>query len=257
MTVAFGFACQGDRRALDEASGGAMRPGGLGLTARALRYCALGAGARVLDLGCGTGVTVEYLRGSLALDALGVDSSWEALERSSRRNAALPLLQGSGNDLPLASGSVAAVLAECSLSLMPERGRVLAECWRVLAPVGRLAMTDLYAREPRAMALLRSLPLACGAAMATREELASQLEDQGFRVEIWEDHSPALTEFAFRLIMAGGSLQKAWVRPGASPDEEGRIADAVRSARPGYCLLVARKRREARRGTQDVEGGAA
>ncbi len=256
MTVAIGGARQsGEREALDEAGGGVMRPGGLALTARALGHCAFGANARVLDLGCGTGVTVDYLRGSLALGAIGVDSSRRALERGARRNAALPLVQGSGSELPLASGSVAAVLAECSLSLMPERERVLAECWRVLAPGGKLVITDLYAREPGALAPLRSLPVACGAEMTTRAELARQLEDRGFRVELWEDHSPMLAEFAFRLVMAGGSLQAIWARRGVSPDEEVRIGDAVRSARPGYFLLVATKQREARQGGSGRDGG--
>jgi SAM-dependent methyltransferase len=141
-----------------------------------------------------------------------------------------------------------AVLAECSLSVMPAGERILSECWRVLAPGGRLAITDLYAREPRAMASLRSLPVACGAGMTTREELATRLEGQGFRVVLWEDHSPVLAEFAFRLIMAGGSPQRVWVRAGASQDEEGRIAEAVRKVRPGYFMLVARKKREARQG---------
>jgi ubiquinone/menaquinone biosynthesis C-methylase UbiE len=253
MTESLGFACRRDRRPLDEAGGGVMRPGGLALTARALGYCALDAGARVLDLGCGTGVTVGYLRESLGLQAIGVDASRGALERGLRREAH-PLVQGSGSDLPLASGSMAAVLAECSLSIMPPGGRILAECWRVLAPGGRLAITDLYAREPRAMALLRSSPVACGAGMTTREELETQLEGHGLRVELWEDHSPALAEFAFRLIMAGGSPQMVWVRPGASQDEERRVADAVRSARPGYFLLVARKEREARQGRSGSHG---
>ena len=230
-----------ERGALDEAGRGVLRPGGLALTTRVLGHCALANGARVLDLGCGTGVSVGHLRRALGLGAIGVDSSRKALERGSRRDAAVPLVQGSGSDLPLASGSVDAVLAECSLSVMLERERVLAECWRVLVPGGRLAITDLFARAPGAAAPLRALPVACGAGMTTREELARQLEDQGFRVEVWEDHSYMLAELAVRLVMAGGSLRDVWVRPGVSPDEEGRVVEAVRRARPGYLLLVATK----------------
>jgi len=219
-----------------------MRPGGLALTARAMGHCAFGAGARVLDLGCGTGVSVGYLRGSLGLCAIGVDSSRRALERGSQKDTALPLVQASGSDLPLAGGSVTVVLAECSLSVMPDRERVLAECWRVLAPGGRLVITDLYARDPGVAAPLRSLPVACGAGMTTREDLTSALEELGFRVDVWEDHSPSLTEFAFRLVMAGGCLQETWVRRGASQDEGTRIVEAVRRARPGYFLLAATRR---------------
>jgi arsenite methyltransferase len=237
-----GRACPSCRPgALDGAGKGVLRPGGLALTARAMSRCALGAGARVLDLGCGTGVTVDHLRRALGLFAIGVDSSRNALAQGSRRCGAVQLVQGAGGDLPIASGSVAAVLAECSLSAMPERERVLAECWRVLASGGRLVITDLYARAPDVAAPLRALPVACAAGMTTRVELARQLEDQGFRLEVWEDHSLALAEFAARLVMAGGSPRDAWVPPGASAEEEGRITDAVRRARPGYFLLVASK----------------
>jgi arsenite methyltransferase len=232
----------------DEAGGDLLRPGGLALTERALGYCELGAGARVLDLGCGTGVTVEHLCGSLALDALGVDSSRETLERGRRRNATVPLVQGSGNDLPILSGSVAAVLAECSLSVMPAKERVLSECWRVLAPGGRLAVIDLYAREPGALALLRSLPVTRVARMTTLEEISAQLEDQGFCVELWEDHSPSLAEFAFHLAIEGRAHRPTRAQRQLSPREQQQVSDAVRRARPGYLLLVAAKRRGARPG---------
>jgi len=250
-----GGACHGgERGALEEIGRGVLRPGGLALTARALEHCELGPGARVLDLGCGTGATVDHLRCALALGAIGVDSSRGALERGSRRNAATPLVLGLGRDLPLASESVAAVLAECSLCLMAPRERVLAECWRVLAPGGKLVVTDLYARDAGVVAPLGSLPVACGAGMTTREDLSRELEEQGFRVVVWEDHSPMLAEFAARLIMAGGSLQEVWVRRGVDKEEEGRIVEAVRRARPGYFLLVATKEREARQGGMGSHG---
>jgi arsenite methyltransferase len=231
-----------DRGALDEAGGGVLRPGGLALTERALAYCALGEGARVLDLGCGAGVTARHLRGALGLRAIGVDRSREALDRRSREDGAVPLLRASGSDLPLADGSVDAVLAECSLSVMQEPGRVLAECRRVLGPGGRLAITDLYARAPGDAAPLRALPVACGAGMTTRLELARQLEHQGFRLDLWEDHSALLAQLAARLVMGGGSPRDVWVRPTVSQDDARRVADAVRRARPGYFLLLATRR---------------
>jgi arsenite methyltransferase len=245
MTAAIGGVCpRGGREFLEEACEGVMRPGGLTLTARALGRCALGAGARVLDLGCGAGVSVGYLRDALGLRATGLDTSRTALEQGLRRDAGLVLVQSSASALPFASGSLAAILAECSLSLVPERASVLSECRRVLAPGGKLVVTDLYARDPGAVAPLRALPVACGAEMTTQEGLTREIEAQGFRVEVWEDHSPRLAELACRLVMAGGSARDVWLRPGASEDEGRRVVEAVRRARPGYFLLVATSRGE-------------
>ena len=48
-----------------EVAGEAMRPGGLMLTDRALEFCALPIGSRVLDVGCGPAASIEHLRDAL------------------------------------------------------------------------------------------------------------------------------------------------------------------------------------------------
>jgi len=60
--------------ALQAVTGPALRPGGLELTRRSLALCDLPAGARVVDIGCGTGVTVHYLRRHCRLRAFGLDA---------------------------------------------------------------------------------------------------------------------------------------------------------------------------------------
>ena len=71
---------------LHAVTGPAIRPGGLELTARALEFCSFPDSARLLDVGCGSGV---LLLAGAALGAdlsLGVDPSRQAA-RLSRDNA--------------------------------------------------------------------------------------------------------------------------------------------------------------------------
>jgi cyclopropane fatty-acyl-phospholipid synthase-like methyltransferase len=85
---------------------------------RAIALAHLGAGATVLDLGCGTGDTVRYLR-SQGIDAIGVDRadnsttpetcSSDIRTRIVARAEALPLADGAlaKHGRPPASGGVA------------------------------------------------------------------------------------------------------------------------------------------------------
>ena len=42
--------------------------------------------------------------------------------------------------------------------------------------------------------------------MTTREDWFRGLELSGFTIELWEDHTPKLTEFVICMIMEHGSL---------------------------------------------------
>ncbi len=225
----------------DETGRGVMRPGGLFLTSKAIRSCGFQPGARVVDLGCGTGVSVEYLRDSLGLAAIGIDSHPGALKRGLRRNAQVPLVLGSAAALPFADQSMAGVLMECSLSVMGAEAKVLAECARVLTPGGRLAISDLYSRTPGERLPLSAPWGSCAARMATREELELALRAHGFCIEVWEDHSRLLAELACRLVMASDSLSTTWARPSEARGER-RPGAELKRARPGYFLLAAVKR---------------
>ncbi len=197
-------------------------PGKEELVERGARLAGLGSGARLLDVGCGTGSSVELLRRSLGMAAVGLD-----LAPPPRGASPLaPRLRADARCLPLADGAVHGVLLECVLSIVAGRSRVLRECHRVLAAGGRLVLTDLYAREP---------PAAgggwgpCGAQLLLREQLVELLGASGFELLCWEDHSRVLKEYLFRRIMDGVG-------------EEVRRPRGCSGARPGYALLVAGRR---------------
>jgi SAM-dependent methyltransferase len=227
--------------ALQAVTGPALRPGGLELTQRSLALCDLPAGARVVDIGCGTGVTVHYLRRHRRLKAFGLDRSPGMLGQARQRNPGLPLMQGEATCLPFKDRRLAAVMCECVLSLVEDTDAALREFCRVLAPGGFLVLADVYARAPEHAEGLTSLPVTCCLKGATsRDELMDRMQRSGFTLLAWEDHSGALKRLAARLVFACGSLQAFWGAAGACAPVNA-YPSAIQRARPGYFLAVARK----------------
>lgn len=223
--------------ALLEALGGVLRPGGLALTDEALAACRLPQGARVLDVGCGAGGTVAHLR-ERGLTAVGVDASAALLAAGRDRAPGAPLARARGEHLPLGDGALDALLAECSLSLMPDVGAALAEFRRVLKPGGRLILADLYARSPDGPPRPRERqPLSCLRGALTRAEIQGHLAERGFELEVWQDRTDALKLLAARLILAGIPPARFW------GGDCGDAAGALAAVRPGYYWLVAAKKR--------------
>ena len=209
--------------ALREVTGPCLRPGGTALTDRALSFCDFPAGARLLDVGCGMGGTVAHLRSSHGFAAFGIDPSRRLVAAGKARPPSLPLSAGVAEALPVAGGALDGILCECVLSVVADPRRALAEFHRALRPGGLLILSDLYRKgaaappsgeEPRG-----PIP---------RAALGRLLDECGFAVSLWEDHTPLLRELAARLLLAHGRLEPGWC--GCDPGE-----------RPGYFLLVAAK----------------
>lgn len=230
-----------EKPALQAVTGPALRPGGLELTRRALSFCALPAGSRVADIGCGTGATVGYLRRHARFKAVGLDRSAGMLGQARRRQPGLPLMKGEAERLPVGDHCLSAVFCECVLSLVQDMDAAWREIHRVLAPGGLLVLADIYLRTPDPAGGLASLPGTCCLKGARpRNELTERLRRFGFMLLRWEDHSEALKRLAARLAFACGSLQALW--EGTEELAGGKACpSALVSVRPGYFLAVARK----------------
>jgi SAM-dependent methyltransferase len=96
-----------------------------------------GARGRILDLGCGTGGVLTHL-GQFGA-ALGLDPAPEAAHYCRRRR--VPMVVGSGLELPFAAASFDAVLALDVIEHVPDDVALLREAWRVLRPGGVLLVT--------------------------------------------------------------------------------------------------------------------
>lgn len=208
-----------------------LRPGGNELTRRAVDCAGFAAGTDILDLGCGSGAGSRLLRRH-GCRAIALDHSHPALMTASQRLSGLEGIAADACRLPLADASVDGILAECSLSLAGYDSAALAECQRVLRPGGRLAITDVYARDPAAYPVPESA--GCLGHLAGRDAILAALARTGFRIERWEDHSALLKRFIAQLIMNCGSTDALW---GGNLE----LGEKLRQQRPGYFLLIAAK----------------
>jgi ubiquinone/menaquinone biosynthesis C-methylase UbiE len=117
-----------------------------GLAEVTLGLAAPPAGARVLDVGCGTGVFLA-LCAERGLRGCGVDPSGAMLAVARRRlSDAADLRQGSGTRLPFGDGELDAVFATLVLHELDPitRRATLGEMIRVTANAGVLAIADYH-----------------------------------------------------------------------------------------------------------------
>ncbi len=145
-------------------------------------------GARVLDLGCGSGrdvFTIAAMVGSSG-HVVGIDMTEEQLEVPLRHQAAVAKKLGYNNttfvkgyieDLAgagLEDNSFDLVVSNCVVNLSPDKARVLSEIYRVLKPGGELYFADVYSDRRLAQPLLED-PMLWG------ECLSGALYEEDFR----------------------------------------------------------------------------
>src|SRR5450755_3059474 len=166
----------------------------------------LRAGERVLDLGSGGGIDVllSARRVGPTGFAYGLDMTDAMLELAerNRREAGIEnveFLKGIIEDIPLPANSVDVVISNCVINLSADKGQVLREAYRVLAPGGRFAVSDIVFQGQIPQALRTDLEswAGCIAGALEEETYRQQLTTAGFtEIEVEVTRRYALQDIA-------------------------------------------------------------
>jgi arsenite methyltransferase len=146
-------------------------------------------GERVLDLGSGGGIDVllSARRVGPSGFAYGVDMTDDMLTLA-RANAAkagasnVEFLKGQIEAVPLPDAAVHVVISNCVINLSTDKPAVLAEMFRVLAPGGRIGITDVVAEDHLSAAdrAAAGSHVGCIAGALSRREYLDGLAVAGF-----------------------------------------------------------------------------
>ncbi|MFN0149134.1 MAG: arsenite methyltransferase [bacterium] len=149
----------------------------------------LAPGEIVLDLGSGGGIDVllSAKRVGATGKAYGLDMTDEmlSLARENARKAAVTnveFLKGEIEAIPLPESAVDVIISNCVINLSTDKGRVLAEAFRVLKPGGRLAVSDVVVRGEVPPEVRKNVELwiGCVAGALEEDEYRRLLADAGF-----------------------------------------------------------------------------
>ncbi|HWA50418.1 MAG TPA: methyltransferase domain-containing protein [Dongiaceae bacterium] len=139
------------------------------------------AGGRLVDVGCGTGELAMAAAHKGAATATGIDATPAMIDiaqgraRADRSNAQFQV--AIAETLPFPDGTADIVTSTYFFHHLPSdvKRQALREMWRVLAPGGRLVITD-YGRPRGAIGWIASFPMRFNFHEYVRGQLAGELE---------------------------------------------------------------------------------
>lgn len=149
---------------------------------------------RVLDVGSGNGAAAIYLAREHGCQVVGLNLSERENEFARARvreegvDDRVEIRYGDFHELPFADGEFDVVWSQESLLHAVDKPRVLRECRRVLAPGGRLVLSDLLMRDDVPEDERQTLYSRVGTPeMWDLDGYAQALRDAGLRVDRTED----------------------------------------------------------------------
>ena len=154
-----------------------------------ITLASLKPGQTVLDLGSGAGLDCLLAAQKVGPEGhvVGVDMTPEMIERAQnnakRVNATnVEFRQGYLEDLPVDSNTVDVIISNCVINLSPDKEKVFNEAFRVLAPGGKLAVSDIVTAGPLPEQVKQSLSAwaGCVAGAVEAKDYIGIMESVGF-----------------------------------------------------------------------------
>lgn len=159
------------------------------LIAAFVRLSALPRGARVADLGCGSGVFTELLRRQ-GYASVGLDISSKLIALGRSKYPGLELLEGDAENLPFESGTLDGVLLSGLVHHFPDPQRLASEVRRVLKLRGRFVAFDPNRMNPfmwlyrdRASPFYSPVGVTENERPVLARQVAQVFRDEGFSVQ--------------------------------------------------------------------------
>jgi ubiquinone/menaquinone biosynthesis C-methylase UbiE len=222
-------------------TGDTLRPGGFSLTRRSIEFCDFPYGARLLDIGCGRGATVNYLTSEFGFRCTGVDNSSALIGEALKRNPELDLIKANAEILPFPANTFEGVLTECSFSLMKNKTAVTREVKRVLKSGGYWIIQDMYLRAESKAVPGNTALRSCIFSAFNLDTLEGLLDTHGFKIVLFEDHTKTLKETIANIILGYGSLERFWETLVGQKYRCDRITAETGGMRLGYFFMIGRK----------------
>ncbi|MCK5247438.1 methyltransferase domain-containing protein, partial [Candidatus Bipolaricaulota bacterium] len=127
--------------------------------------------------------------------------------------------------LPVADGTIDAVISNCVVNLSPDKQQVFSEVYRALKPGGRMMISDIVQLKPLPDAILKSIEayVGCIAGASLKQDYVSMIQAAGFRdIEI-------LSETTFDAALpSSGNAKIVLDGQEVDPTELGMTPDMVR-----------------------------
>jgi SAM-dependent methyltransferase len=166
-----------------------------------VRLSGLPSGARIADLGCGSGVFTELLR-RWGYQSVGLDISPKLVALGRRKYPGLELIEGDAENLPFESASFDGVMLSGLVHHFPDPQRLASEVKRVLKNGGRFVAFDPNRMNPfmwlyrdRASPFYSSVGVTENERPVLAWQIAEVFRNEGFRVR-----SDYLAGLAYRYV---------------------------------------------------------
>lgn len=179
---------------------------------------------KILDIGSGLGGLMRLINTELKTDVIGLDITHQLnsinhqLSALSEQFSTPSVITGDAHNLPFPDHSFDLIVMQHSLLNMPDKVKVLNECYRVLQSGGKLLLHEVLRGDNNA-AMQYPVPWARepeNSCLITEESLIQELDTAGFKVAQFNDWSADALNWRKRQVEKESQLKET-AQPVVSP----------------------------------------